>query len=325
MQIEERTEAKKCFSRIGWYVFSIFLLTNLIQFLVVKVVSTIWPNAFNYPIALWICTYGPMYLIAVPLSFLVIKELPIKKVEQKKMAPAQFLCCIPIALFLMYAGNIVGLLLMTILKAVTGIQIMNPLDMIINSPVYIRLLVAVIIGPFMEEFIFRKQIIDHTRMYGEKAAIVVSAVLFGLFHGNLSQMFYACALGMLLGYLYVRTGTIRYGFYLHMFVNFLGGIVAPFFLQMLQKNGSGILSLSMGITEEQIAAYLVFMAYTMVLFLGGVLGLILFFLNRKKVYFVQEEKELPKEEIWKIVFLNTGMFLFYILIVISVLKTMGII
>lgn len=324
MQIEERVEARKCFSRIGWYMFSIFLLTNVLQFLVQKIVLSIWPDAFYHPIILWGCLYGTMYLIAVPLSFLVIKKLPIKKVEQKKMTPTQFLCCIPIALFLMYAGNIVGLLLMMILKVVTGIQIMNPLEVIINSPVYIRLIVVVIIGPFMEEFIFRKQIIDHTRMYGEKIAIIVSAILFGLFHGNLSQMFYACALGMLFGYLYVRTGTIRYGFYLHMFVNFLGGIIAPFFLKTVQQNASGILSLSRGITGAQFITYLLFMAYAMVMFFGGILGLIFFFLNRKKIYFKQEEKELPKEGIWKIVFLNMGMILFFILIAISVLKVMGI-
>ncbi len=324
MQIEERIEAKKCFSRIGWYVFSIYLLTSLIQLAVSQVIFNIWPNAFSYPIIVWSAAYGPMYLVAVPLSFLVIKQLPVKKVEQKKMKPTQVLCCIPMALFLMYAGNIIGMLVMAVLKGIVGIEMVNPLDVVLNSPIYIRILVAVIIGPFMEEFIFRKQIIDHTRMYGEKAAILVSAVVFGLFHGNLAQMFYACALGMLLGYLYVRTGTMRYGFYLHMTVNFLGGIVAPFFLELLQENSFEALSSGMQISGEQLIAYLFFMAYAFVLFMTSVLGLILLIISRKKVYFRVEEKELTKEEIGKTVFFNAGMLLFLILIIISVLKTMQI-
>lgn len=325
MQIEERVEAKKSFSRIGWYVFSIFLLSTVLQLVVAKVVLTIWPNAFRYAIVVWSCSYVPMYLFAVPLSSLLLKELPRKYVEKKKMAPTQFLCCVPIALFLMYAGNVVGLLITFVLQTLTGIQMVNPLDMVLNSPLYIRVLVVVIIGPFMEEFIFRKQIIDHTRMYGEKTAVIVSAVLFGLFHGNLSQIFYACTLGMLLGYLYVRTGTIRYGYYLHMIVNFLGGIVAPFFLNSLQKTGGGVLNFSTKISGEQVVVYLLFMGYAMVLFIVGILGLILFFLNRKKVFFRIEEKEIAKEEVWKIVYLNTGMILFFSLIIVVVIKNIGII
>ena len=65
----------------------------------------------------------------------------------------------------------------------------------------------VIVGPIFEEWLFRKQLIDHTRKYGEKTAILLSGLAFGLFHMNLFQFFYAFLLGLMFGYVYTRTSS----------------------------------------------------------------------------------------------------------------------
>ncbi len=320
MLTEERKKAKKCFSRIGWYVFSILAITSLVQIIVMNVIGILWPLAFQNQVIQWICIFAPMYIVAVPVSSLIIKPLPVKNVEKKKMTVGQILVCVPIAIFLMYAGNMVGMFFMNIINFITGIQPADPLEVLLEGSVGLRLLVVVIVGPLMEEYIFRKQLIDHTRMHGEKMAVIFSAVLFGLFHGNLSQMFYAAALGLLFGYVYLRTGTIRYSALLHMFVNFLGGVVAPFMLEginleMLEKFDPAF------ITSDNIIKLMIFMIYAIILFIIAIIGAILFFINLKKVYFDPQENELPKENRFKIIFLNGGMLFFIALILWSVIKT----
>lgn len=319
MQTEERKEAKRCFSRIGWYIFSILVITSIVQVVLLNVIPNVWPEALESQVVTWICVFAPMYVIAVPLSSLILKKLPVKNIEKKKMTAAQILCCVPIAIFLMYVGNMIGILIMNLINFILGIQMANPLEMLVEGPFYLRLIVVVIVGPLMEEYIFRKQLIDHTRMYGEKTAVLLSAVLFGLFHGNLSQMFYACALGLLFGYIYLRTGTIRYSAMLHMFVNFLGGVVAPFLLSRIDMEANTF-SPAM-FTQDNIVYICIFMIYTLSLLTLGILGMILFFINLKKVYFNQEDQELPKGVKFRTIFLNVGMLLFIALIIWSVLKT----
>ena len=53
----------------------------------------------------------------------------------------------------------------------------------------------------------------------------ISALLFGLYHANLEQFFYAFALGLLLSYAYYRTGLLRTSVLLHMLFNIIGSVV----------------------------------------------------------------------------------------------------
>jgi len=61
----------------------------------------------------------------------------------------------------------------------------------------------------MEEFVFRRCVINHLKPYGEKAALITSAFLFALFHGSINQIFYAFGLGLVFGYLYLSGKTDR--------------------------------------------------------------------------------------------------------------------
>ena len=61
-------------------------------------------------------------------------------------------------------------------------------------------LYAGILGPIAEEILFRGLVLRSLRPYGKKFAIVVSAILFGLFHGNLLQAPFAFVVGLVLGY-----------------------------------------------------------------------------------------------------------------------------
>ena len=72
------------------------------------------------------------------------------------------------------------------------------------------ILMLCVVGPWLEELIFRDGILRHLAQNGIKPvwAVVVSALLFGLVHGDPAQMVPASLLGLVLGLLYVHTGDL---------------------------------------------------------------------------------------------------------------------
>jgi len=80
-------------------------------------------------------------------------------------------------------------------------------------------LMTAVAAPVFEELIFRKTLIDKLRVLGEREALLISSLLFGLVHQNSAQFFYAYGAGLMLGMLYLRTGRVGYTMLLHAMVN----------------------------------------------------------------------------------------------------------
>ena len=176
---------------------------------------------------IWGMQIVAMYIIAFPLSYLVLKKLPLAKRTGSKMSLEEFVVTFFIAEGVMTVGAVISNYIVALLSALLGYEIENATsDIIMDTPVYIVVLVAVIIGPIFEELMFRKLMIDRLSVYGDRFAIIVSAVSFGLFHGNLSQLIYAVAIGFIFGYVYVKTQNVIYSILLHILLNFFGTVPA---------------------------------------------------------------------------------------------------
>lgn len=76
-----------------------------------------------------------------------------------------------------------------------------------------------ILAPLAEELVFRGAVLRKLlAIFGGKwhwAAIVISALVFGAVHGNLPQFVHAALIGLLLGWMYYRTGSILPGVMFH--------------------------------------------------------------------------------------------------------------
>ena len=84
-----------------------------------------------------------------------------------------------------------GINLLKVLQSILGHTISNPIESFLDGKsVWLSLVFVSIFAPMVEEFIFRKVLIDRMRVYGDTAAIVVSALMFGLFHGNFFTIFF---------------------------------------------------------------------------------------------------------------------------------------
>ena len=83
-----------------------------------------------------------------------------------------------------------------------------------------------IVGPIMEELIFRGLVFNELRRnIPVAAAVVLQGILFGAMHMNISQFLYAAPLGILFGCIYVWTGSILSTMLVHMFFNGMGIIL----------------------------------------------------------------------------------------------------
>ncbi len=82
-----------------------------------------------------------------------------------------------------------------------------------------------ILAPILEETLFRGMILQSLRPWGDRFAVVVSALLFGVFHMNLVQGVAAFCMGLVLGLIAVRSGSVLPGIFVHFLNNTLSMVL----------------------------------------------------------------------------------------------------
>lgn len=261
---------------------------------------------------MWLCSSVPMYLFAFPACFLLLQALPAQVPEKRSLSKKQFFLLLPMCACLMYGGNLIGTVLSLLLSWGKADNALMGYAMD-NNP--LKILVMVILAPTLEELICRKLLIDRTVRYGEKLSVLMSGLIFGLLHQNLYQFFYAFALGTLFAYVYVRTGKIKYTIVLHMIINFLGSVVAPLILSVVDMEALTAMTTE-GFTMELflriLPGYSLLMAYSSVLMGVSVWGLVLLIIRSRRLIWNQGE-HLPFKRGLKYSFLNTGMIIYTLL------------
>lgn len=88
----------------------------------------------------------------------------------------------------------------------------------ITSTGFSMFLYVTILGPISEELLFRGLLLRLIKPWGKQTAILVSALVFGLFHGNIIQIPFAFLVGLVLGYVTVEYSII-WAIVLHIFNN----------------------------------------------------------------------------------------------------------
>lgn len=101
---------------------------------------------------------------------------------------------------------------------------MDGLDNPINCILFI--IEIAVMPAIFEELFFRKSLIDLSRNFGEKFAVVFSSFVFAISHLNSSQAVFAFFMGLILGTLYIKTKTMKYNCLLHFLNNGYAAIAA---------------------------------------------------------------------------------------------------
>lgn len=318
---EQRNEDRKYFSRIGLAYFTGGILSELLANAVYRLLlmwRPEWSNNTNIGV---IVSTVVIYFICLPIVILMVKRIPGNAPTQHSMKPHQWLGALVSCYAVGYTCNIIGLLLTAFIGALKGSAVENPaLNTISSLNVGISFVCTVLIAPTFEEFVFRKLLLDRTRKYGEGMAVLLSGLMFGLFHGNLNQFAYAFTLGLALAFVYLKTGKIQYTIGIHMCINLVGGVVAPFAMQMLDYEEymrRYLIAIEFG-DMAGLYQYMMEHALGIILLMGVGLfaigailaGLIVLIVNCKRIRFAKGEITIPKGERFKTVILNVGMLLF---------------
>ena len=135
-------------------------------------------------------------------------------------------------------------MLLDLLARISGIS----LDVILESgsvdtntvPMF---LYVCFLGPIAEEVLFRGLVLRSLEPYGKKFAIFMSALLFGLFHGNVMQVPFAFVVGLVMGYVAVEYN-IYWAIVLHIINNFVIADLLPRLFEFLPTGmGDNLLSI----------------------------------------------------------------------------------
>lgn len=172
-----------------------------------------------------------------------------------------------------------------------------------------------------------KLIVDRTVKYGQGVAIVLSGLMFGLFHGNLNQFAYAMLLGMFLAFLYVKTGNLKITIGLHMCINFMGAVVSVLLLkaihldeyQEIVMNGGDAQAI-MDFMMQYLPGWIGYMIYVLFILAAVITGIVLFIVFRKR--FAVEPGQIPKGQRFKTVICNPGMLCYCIFWIVMILLQM---
>ncbi len=111
------------------------------------------------------------------------------------------LCVYPVGLFLNLLGNLA--------LSMFGELIPVPIPVAESLGEYvINILVIGLTAGVAEEVFFRGFILKGYEGFGQRKAIIISALLFGIFHFNIQNFIGPVFLGLVFGYMAVRTGSI---------------------------------------------------------------------------------------------------------------------
>lgn len=293
---------RKFFSKIGlnYTFFGVFAI--IMQIIIINIIGFTNPIILNDINLTSIIASVCNYILPLPIFLYLMNKLEKQEINSDKLTIKKFIVYIAISLTLMWIGNLIGLTITEILGNLIQSEIANPIvETIDSSSIYTNLLLMVIMAPIFEEIIFRKLLIDRTIKYGKGVSILLSALIFGLFHGNLNQFFYAFLIGGFFAYVYIKTGKIIYTILLHLTVNFFGSIISVIVGNSL-NNMNTMANLPIADAGILIIYFLVYVLIVIV----GVIGLLK---NYKKISLLKDNL-IKKPYITSLI--NVGMICFYI-------------
>lgn len=140
----------------------------------------------------------------------------------KPMTTGDFFCLLALTLSAQLGFTLISGVLEALFN-LFGLSLMESVESATMSADSFSMFLYMGVGaPIAEELLFRGLVLRKLQPYGKRFAIVMSALVFGLFHGNLVQIPYAFLVGLVLGYVALEYN-ILWAMVLHMINNLVLG------------------------------------------------------------------------------------------------------
>lgn len=164
----------------------------------------------------------PQLLMMIPIVIIFLwrkvdwKEIGFFKFKWEDLALG--LGLLVFVYFISIINNLVMTMLGVVTQAETIFEVLNEID---SLAVFI--LASTVVAPIFEELFFRGFLFKGFRQkYGWKIAVVLSALIFSLFHGQVATLIPTFLLGSLFAYIHQRTESILPCIIMHFLVNSVG-------------------------------------------------------------------------------------------------------
>lgn len=219
-----RKEQRRRCSRMAWALVVYVLSSNCAQMVLSVPLVLVELSAWEQKIGVWVVSMASSYGVGFPLFTLMLRDMPPPPLRRppRTLGLEEMVEWGSLSFAVLYAANLATLLALRGMEFLMGRPVSNPVEEMLDFPWICTFLMVCVLAPIFEELMFRKHLLRRLLPWGERFAVVASALCFALIHGNLSQMFYAFCVGLVLGKLAVYTGNIRQNIIIHGAVNLLG-------------------------------------------------------------------------------------------------------
>lgn len=278
-QEEQRRKDKKILKTMGFSfglaIILYFVLTNVtvaLLYLISRFIPSVGRFMDDTVGSYTMQAFLSVFFIGGPflLAYRILKKkkyvgiLPFGTTYNKKAAVSLTMFLAPVVLISTMIINYIS----AIFQSIMGITFESGLeDMTAEGPVSAIVLTfsLAVIPAVVEEFCIRGVVLQPLRRYGDKFAIIMSAAIFSILHGNMVQIPYTLVAGIYFGYLCVATGSLWPSIVLH-FINNMFSVI-----QLVVMSNYG--------EKASVAALLIMMG---VLAATGIAGGLIFFNMRYK-------------------------------------------
>ena len=287
---------------------TVFSLAILLLSEFFPVFNLLYENEFaNYAYSV----VGSILYIGVPFGivYLVLQKkkiagvLPFGTVYNGKAAVYLTMATIPAMILSSIVVNAISLVIQSLL----GIEFTSGLEDLQITGVggfVIGVISMAIVPAIIEEFSIRGVVMQPLRRYGDGFAIVASAFIFSIMHGNMAQIPYTVVGGIYLGYLAIATGSIWPSIIVHLINNMYSVIIMS-------------VSSNLGESASGVAAFIMIG----LLIAMGIFGAIKFFSMNYKTKLGKGVKTLKTGKKIKALFVNVPMIIAIVIMVIITLTS----
>lgn len=230
---QERKRIRHYYNAVGLGFFAHFffiqltavLIFMLLDFLLSFGNGSIDPDTYMEQSSIMISINGLLFLImntAVALIGCRATKVPVRHLFRTEQMPRcrQLLSYFAIAIFIQCAAGYVAEFVTDFLSQ-GGITAYEPdVDYYgSTNAIFAEILYSCLIAPITEELLYRGFALKNLSRVSQRTGILLSALLFGLGHQNISQFVLAFPMGILLGELAVRYNSILPSIFVHIVVN----------------------------------------------------------------------------------------------------------
>ncbi len=120
-----------------------------------------------------------------------------------------------------------------------------------GNPLWLNLLYMAVLPALIEEYIFRAVLFQGFRSCGLLKTALLTALMFGLAHGNLNQFMYAFAMGLFFAYLVEAAGSVYASMLLHTLINSFTVFIFYIEMHLPENVTSAMIEAENSVSSEQ--------------------------------------------------------------------------